>query len=96
VQEEVTTDELLAAWRDATRAAEFAARLVATAEKAAERAAQDAGAAEEVATMAQVAAEAATAADGRQQRWGSPALASRAEVPQHHGATLGMSVRRLL
>jgi len=55
----VSTEDLLDAWRDATRAAELAERLAATALRAAERAEQDAAAAEEIATLAEEAAAAA-------------------------------------
>ena len=57
-----TTEDLLSAWRDATRAAELARRLAAAAEAIAETAEEDAAAAEEVASLAEATAKAAEAA----------------------------------
>ncbi len=56
---DVTTADLLEAWREATRAAELAKRLAKLAADTAARADVRAGVAEELATMAQKAAEAA-------------------------------------
>jgi methyl-accepting chemotaxis protein len=59
----VTTQELLEAWRDASRAAELADRLANAAVRAADQAATDATAAQELATLAEdVAASAERAA----------------------------------
>lgn len=58
----LTTNELLHAWRDATRAAELARRLAEVAETLAETAAFDAAAVEEVAALAETTAKAAEAA----------------------------------
>lgn len=58
----VTTADLLEAWREATRAAELAARIAREAEKAADQADVDALASTEIAELAEKAAEAATAA----------------------------------
>lgn len=57
-----TTDDLLTAWRDATRAAVLARRLAEAAEAFAATAEGDADAAEEVATLAETTANAAEAA----------------------------------
>jgi len=59
---DLTTADLLEAWRDATRAAELAERLATVALKAAERADASALASEDIATLAESAAEAATQA----------------------------------
>jgi hypothetical protein len=58
----VTTAELLEAWREATRAAELAARLTRQAEEAADHADDDAMGSDEIAKLAESAAEAAEAA----------------------------------
>ena len=63
----VTTAALLAAWREATRAAEEAARLARLAEAAADRADVDADAAAEIAELVQKAVEAAQRAATRAQ-----------------------------
>ncbi len=63
----MTTAELLAAWRQATRAADEAARLARLAEEAADKADIDADAAAEIAELAQKAVEAAQRAAVRAQ-----------------------------
>jgi methyl-accepting chemotaxis protein len=57
--EPMSTEELLDAWRDATRAAELAERLATAALRAVERADQDAATAQELATLAEDAATSA-------------------------------------
>ena len=64
-QEPATTAELLAAWREATRAAELAERLSQLAAETADRAEANAFASEEIADMAEEAAAAATRAAER-------------------------------
>src|SRR5689334_1025415 len=55
----MTTADLLDAWREATRAAELAARLARQAEEAADHADDDASGSDEIAKLAESAAEAA-------------------------------------
>jgi hypothetical protein len=62
VQDEVTTADLLTAWREASRAAELAERLARMALETAERADAQALASEEIAALAREAAESATRA----------------------------------
>ncbi|HET7027246.1 MAG TPA: hypothetical protein VFI28_06110 [Candidatus Limnocylindrales bacterium] len=57
-EEELTTQDLLEEWRDATRAAELAERLAKLAAESAERADQASQGAEEIARMAERAARA--------------------------------------
>jgi hypothetical protein len=61
----VTTAELLEAWREATRAADLAARLARQAEEAADHADDDAMGSEEIARLAESAAEAAEVASAK-------------------------------
>jgi hypothetical protein len=65
LDETVTTDELLEAWRDASRAADLAERLATMAAETADRAELNAEEAAAVAAMAERAAESAAAAAQR-------------------------------
>lgn len=62
IEEPMTTAELLEQWREATRAAELAARLAKMAADSVDRTEKGASAAEELAQLAERAAEAASAA----------------------------------
>lgn len=62
IEEPMTTAELLEQWREATRAAELAARLAKMAAESVDRTEKGATAAEELAQLAERAAEAASAA----------------------------------
>ena len=77
---QVTTADLLAAWRQATRAADEAARLARLAEQAADKADVDADAAAEIAELAQKAVEAAQRAAARAQAAADRATAFAASI----------------
>jgi hypothetical protein len=87
MDEAVSSQELLNAWRDATRAAELADRLSQAALAAAELAETNAAAAEEIADLAESAASAAThAADSAR------TAASKARGVASHSRDIDLSV----
>ena len=87
-----TKDDLLTAWRDATRAAVLARRLAEAAEALAETAEGDSDAAEEVAGLAETTAKAAEAAAAKARstadRMESVAAAARGKGRQDAAASL--------
>lgn len=90
VATESSTDQLLEAWREATRASVLAERLARMASEAAATAEQDAATAQEVATLAEEAAaaaeRAAAAARETARRAMDVAVRNRAESDQGAGA----------
>lgn len=86
----VTTAELLAAWREASRAAELADRLAEQAHSSAERADINAATAEEVAALAEQVAEVAASAAARAR---SAAEGARALARRSHDGPLSEAAR---